>query len=84
MSDRVDVDGSSRKATSSIHHASSSVGTSEAAALGIEDRTRSCFLAAIAAQDAYDRVTTNTNDVEKNMSSDKHKEDEDKMDVDKK
>ena len=84
MTERVDVDGSSRKATSSIHHASSSVGTSEAAALGIQDRTRSCFLAAIAAQDAYDKVTANTNDVEKNMSSDKHKEDENKMDVDKK
>ncbi len=85
MADRVDVDGSSRKGASSIHHrTSSSVGTSEAAALGIEDRSRSCFLAAIAAQDAYDKVTTaNTNDVEK-MSSGKDKEDEDKMDVDKK
>ncbi|KAL7456154.1 hypothetical protein ACHAWC_007659 [Mediolabrus comicus] len=75
MADRVDVDGSSRKGSSSIQRASSSVGTSEAAALGVEDRTRSCFLAALAAQDAYDKVTTSTNGVEKI---------EDKMDVDKK
>ena len=74
--DRVDVDGSSRKGASSIQRASSSVGTSEAAALGVEDRTRSCFLAALAAQDAYDKMTTNTNGVEKI--------DEEKMDVDKK
>jgi hypothetical protein len=84
MADRVDVDGSSRKGASSIQRASSSVGTSEAAALGVEDRTRSCFLAALAAQDAYDKVTTSTNGVEKIMSRDKDKEYEDKMDVDKK
>lgn len=56
MADRV-VDGRRRnKASSSLQHAS--VGTSEAAALGTEDRTRSCFLAAIAAQDAYDAART--------------------------
>lgn len=55
MADRVAVDGS-RRTASSIR---SSVGISEAAALGIEDRTRSCFIAALASQDAYDEVTKN-------------------------
>jgi len=53
MADRV-VDVRRRKEASSSTHAS--VGISEAAALGTEDRTRSCFLAAIAAQDAYDEA----------------------------
>jgi len=65
MADRVDDGRNRNKASSSLQHAS--VGTSEAAALGTEDRTRSCFLAAIAAQDAYDAARTKgcQNDVDK-------------------
>jgi len=78
MADRVAVDGRHKKKASSSIRAS--VGTSEAAALGIEDRTRSCFLAAIAAQDAY--YEARTNEVEEEGDSINNKE-EVKMDVDK-
>jgi len=77
MADRVAVDGRHKKKASSSIRAS--VGTSEAAALGIED-TRSCFLAAIAAQDAY--YEARTNEVEEEGDSINNKE-EVKMDVDK-
>lgn len=55
MADRV-VDVRRREEASSSLSTHASVGVSEAAALGTEDRTRSCFLAAIAAQDAYDEA----------------------------
>merc|ERR1712083_949468 len=57
MADKV-VDVHGKKEASSSSSIRASVGTSEAAALGTEDRTRSCFLAAIAAQDAYDEART--------------------------
>lgn len=79
MADRVvDVHGRKEASSSSIR---ASVGTSEAAALGTEDRTRSCFLAAIAAQESYDEARTKEAETE----DDDGKNDIEgvKMDVDK-
>ena len=76
MSDSVVVN-NGRKKTSSIP---AGVGMSEAAALGTEDRTRSCFLASIAVQDAYDAARTKEVDEEGDGEDNKE---EVKMDVDK-
>ncbi|KAL7495548.1 hypothetical protein ACHAWT_005515 [Skeletonema menzelii] len=77
MADRV-VDVRRRKEPSSIR---ANVGISEAAALGTEDRTRSCFLAAIAAQDAYDEARTK--EAEKDGMAQTDDDEGVKMDVDK-